>query len=297
MNASGPAGRALRLGVRLAAAAALAWPMAARAILGVGDVVYDPSNTAETINLLRQAQQEFDRLGSLLGVSTREFDQLVSLAAALGDPTEAAAFSQPLTPAALQDLVRGLPGLGQADLGSLLNQEGWIDAFFGQAPSAWEQAVGQPDASYRAILVAPAAERAGGTGAPAGAAADYSRWYSSLSPEDQYTLAGRAAVDFSDLLAGDWLGRDLQRRTNLEGLAAAAQAARDLAARARTSADQQRAQAQIAAGTNGILLQSAAQGAEAAEAEVRAVQAEVRMLQEEADGRRAEAIVRLDTAP
>ena len=62
----------------------LAAPAAARAVFGVGDVVYDPANTTQTINVLRQAQQEFDRLGTLLGVSTRQFDQLVRLSTAVG---------------------------------------------------------------------------------------------------------------------------------------------------------------------------------------------------------------------
>ncbi|HVW22055.1 MAG TPA: hypothetical protein VHC86_12645 [Opitutaceae bacterium] len=276
----------------LAALLALAWAAPARAVLGVGDIVFDPENTAQTINVLRQAQQQFDRLGSLLGVSTRQLDQLLSLAAALGDPAEAAAFSRAATPAELQAAVRAVPGLAAADLSTLFNPQGWLDAFLGLPPAQWDLAVGRPNAIAGGLWAADGAERAGSA-----EPADYAQWYSGRAPEDQYNLARRAAADLSGLLAGAWLQRGRERRVRLEALAAAAAADRDRAGRAQTSADQQRARAQLAARANDILLQSSAEAAETAEAQVRAAQAQAGLLREAAEARRDAEEMALDAPP
>src|SRR5580700_3871651 len=128
---------ALRRLFPLAAAAAMAWPAAARALFGVGDVVYDPANTAETINVLRQTEQEFDRLGSLLGVSTGQLDQLLLLAAAIGNSGEASAWASPPSLDLLAAKLRALSGLEDSDLEALFNSAGMLDAFLGLSPSEW----------------------------------------------------------------------------------------------------------------------------------------------------------------
>ena len=280
-----------------AAAFALAWPSPARAIFGVGDIVFDPNNTAQTINLLHQAQQEFDRLGSLLGVSTQQFDQLVSLTTAIGNATEAAPFLQPLSPVQLQDIVRTIPGLEEASLAALFNTTGQLDAFMGVPLDQWTQAVENPGSYYRSILVSPAIARVGTSAGLTAAAVAYAQWYAQRSPEDRYNLGGGASVDFSNLMAGDWLQESRQRRVNLQGLAAGSQDAQAKAAKAQTLADQQHAQAQLSGNTNAILLESAAQATNANEAAVRAVAAQSRLLQDENEARRNGEELRLDAPP
>jgi hypothetical protein len=276
--------------------AAAVWPSRAHALLGLGDVVYDPANTAQTINLLRQAQQEFDRIGSLLGVSTRQLDQLLALATALGNPAEAAQFARPLTAAQLQDLVRSLPGLAGADLSALLNPQGMIDPFLGVPPPAWAVGAGRADAEVAAITSAPGTERAG-VATSANPAAGYAAWYASLQPEDQANQGRRAAVDLSNLSAGAWLQGGPQRRTNLQALAAADQQAGATAGQARTASDEQHAQAQLAASTNSILLETAVQGIESSEAGVHALQAGNAVRQEQAEDRRNADVLRIDSPP
>lgn len=278
----------------LLALAGLARPPPARAFLGVGDLVYDPAATAQAINLLRQAQQEFDRLGSLLGVSTRQYDQLLALAASVGNAAESAPFAVPASPAELQAAVRALPGLAGADLGILFNPSGMLDAFLGQTVDAWTQAVENPTGSYRAVLAGPALTRAGAAPASAAPALAYAQWYSTRSAEDQLNLGAPAAADFAAALASDWLGAARDRRVALQALAAEAQGAGAQADRARTVSDQQHAQARLGAGTNAILLESAAQSAGAGEAAVRALQAQNRILQDQGESWRNAEELQLD---
>jgi hypothetical protein len=277
--------------------AALAWPVAARALLGIGDIVFDPTDTAQTINLLHQAQQEFDRLGSLLGVSTRQFDQLVALAAAMGNATESAAYASFPSTSQLQNAVRAVPGLQDANLNALFNTNNLLDAFLGVPLSSWTQAVENPNAYYRAILVDPAIARVGASADLSSASIAYAQWYAALSPEDQANAGARSAADLSNLLAGDWLQNAKQRRVNLDALAAADQTARNQASQAQTLADQQHAQAQLSAGANAILLESAAQNTDAAEAGVRALHTQSLILRDQDEGRRNAEELQLDAAP
>ena len=274
--------------------AGLAVSPGAHAILGVGDIVYDPTATAQAINLLHQAQQEFDRLGSLLGVSTRQYDQLLSLATALGNARASAAQGGTASPAQLQEAVRGLPGLPAADLGTLFNANGALDAFLGVPPDRWAQAVENPGGYYQAVLVDPAIARIGAAAGLASPAIAYAQWYAARSPEDRGNLGARAAADLAAVLASDWLGGTRDRRVNLQALALESQGAGAQAGRAQTLADQQQAQARLSAGANAILLESAVQNAGAGETTVRALQAQNRILQEQEDSRRNAEEMRLD---
>jgi hypothetical protein len=282
---------------RLLALILAAWPFAAHAIFGVGDIVFDPDNTAQTINVLHEAEQQFDRLGSILGVSTQQFDQLVSLTSAIGNATEAGPFLQTLSPAQLQSSVRSIPGLQDATLDALFNPNGQLDAFMGVPLGQWALAVENPTAYYRTILVNPAIARVGGSAGMAQPTIGYAQWYAARTPEDQYNLGPRASVDFSDLLANDWLQNAKQRRVNLQGLAAGGQDAQAKAGQAQTVADQQHAQAQISAGTNAILLESAVQNADASETTIRAIHAQNQILPDQGEARRNADELRLDSPP
>ena len=272
----------------------LAWPVRARALFGAGDIVYDPANVAQTINVLHAAQQQLDRLGALFGVSTRQFDQLVGLAAAVGNAGEAGAFGHPLPAQDLQQLVRSVPGLSGADLQALFNTESQLDAFLGVPAGLWVQAIEHPTAFYRDILVNPAINRAGASAGLGSPAIAYAQWYAARSPEDQANLGGRAATDISDLLAGDWLQAAMRRRVNLQALAAESEAAQTEAGRAQTLADQQHAQSRLSAGANHILLEAAAQAADAQETTARAANAQTRIFQEADEARRNAGELQLD---
>jgi len=283
---------------RLAAAGlALAWPMRSRAIFGIGDIVFDPANVQQTINVLQASQQQIDRLGSILGVSTRQFDQLVRLATAIGNSGEANPFGRPLSQDQLRSLVQATPGLENAQPGSLFNTTGQLDAFLGVPIDLWTLAVENPTAFYRDVLTAPAMARVGASSGNTPAAAAYAQWYSSRGPEDRSNLGGRAAVDVANLLAADWLKDSMQRRVNLQGLSAKAQAAEQDSGRAQTLADQARTQAQLAATANQVLLESAAQAAGAEETALRAAGAQSQLALEQNDARRDAAEMALDTPP
>jgi hypothetical protein len=275
----------------------LGTPATTRALFGVGDIVFDPANTLQTINVLRETQQQFDRLGSILGVSTQQFDQLVQLTTALGNAVESAPYQLEPTPGQLQQAVQSAPGLASADLGALFNPNGLLDAFLGVPLDQWTQAVENPVGFYRNILVNPAIERLGqsaGLGTPAVA---YAQWYAARSPEDKDSLGAAAAADLSGLLAADWLGGARQRRVNLEGLSAANKDAGNRAGNARTLLDQQHAGAQLSSATNSILLETAAQNADAAEAAVRTAGAQSRILEDQGEKSRDAGEMRLDAPP
>ena len=283
---------------RIAAAGfALAWPLRSRALFGAGDIVFDPANLAQTINVLRTAQQQFDRLGSILGISTRQFDQLVGLATAIGSPAESGSFGRVLSPDELRGLVQANPGLENAQLGPLFDTTGQLDAFLGVPLDRWTLAIENPTAFYRQILTAPAIARVGGSAGMTPAAVAYAQWYSSRAPEDQANLGGRAAVDVAHLLAADWLNDSKQRRINLQALSAKAQAAEGNSGPAQTLADVARAQAQMAATTNHVLLESAAQAAGAQETALRAAGAQSELILEQNDARRDAAQMQLNMPP
>jgi hypothetical protein len=287
----------LRL-VRLAIAlAVLATPHRSRAIFGVGDVVFDPANVTQTINVLHAAQQQFDRLGSILGVSTSQFDQLVGLATAIGNATESNTFGRPLSSDQLRTLVQANPGLEGADTSRLFNTTGQLDAFLGVPLGLWTLAVENPTAFYRTVLTAPAIERVGSSAGLTPSAVAYAQWYSNRSPEDQANLGGRAAVDVSNLLESDWLKGSRQRRVNLQSLSAMAQASENASGQGQTLADQARSQAQIAATTNRVLIESASQAAAAQESALRAAGAQSVLLQEQNDARRDAAQLQLNLSP
>jgi hypothetical protein len=284
--------------VRIAAAGlALAWPLRSRALFGVGDIVFDPANVEQTINVLSAARQQFDRLGSILGVSTQQFDQLVSLATAIGSSAESGPFGRILSQNELQSLVQTIPGLESAQLGSLFDTTGQLDAFLGVPLDQWILAVQNPTAFYRDILTAPAIARVGSSAGLTPAAVAYAQWYSSLTQEDRANLGGRAAVDVAHLLAADWLNGSEQRRINIQALSAKAQEAESDTSHAQTLADVAHTQARIFATTNHVLLESAAQAADAQETALRAAGAQSELLLEQNDARRDAAEIQLNMPP
>jgi hypothetical protein len=271
-----------------------AHPVESRAILGVGDVVFDPENTAQTINVLLQTEQEVQRLGTLLGVSTQQLTALLQVGAAIGNATEATSFSQPLTPLQLQASVGSIPGLQGSSLSALFNTNGQLDVFMGVPLSAWTQSVQTPNDYYRTILVNPAIERVGGSVGMNAPEVAYTQWYAARTPEDQYNLQVPASVDLASLLTNGWLETAQQRRVNLQALAAANQDAQTKGAQSQTLSDQQHAQSQASTTTNSILLETAAQNAGANEAVVRAAHAQVELLSDENEARRNADAVRLN---
>ena len=279
------------------AAAALFFPAQSRAIFGAGDVVFDPANVTQTINVLHAAQQQFDRLGSLLGVSTGQFDQLVNLAAAIGSSAESNGFGRAPSADQLRALVQANPGLANASTSSLFTTTGQLDAFLGVPLEAWTLAVENPTSFYRTVLTAPAIERVGDSYGLTPGAVAYAQWYSSRSPEDQANIGSRAAADVASLLESDWLMGSKQRRVNLQGLSAMAQAAENNAGQGQTLADQARSQSQIAATTNRVLLESASQAAAAQETALRAAGAQRALIQEQSDARRDAAQLQLNMEP
>jgi hypothetical protein len=286
---------AYRIGLRFALLAGLLAPPRIYALFGVGDIVYDPTSVAQMIDLVNQAKQQYDRLGSLLGVSTHQLDQLVLLAGALGNPTEAAAFTRASTPAELQGMVQTVPGLETATVDQLFRPDGTLDAFLGLPVATWIAAIENPQKYFRAALIQPASARvAEAIGLPGLSAARYSQWYGTLSAEDQLNLAPRAAADLAGLMGADWMEGARGRRTNLQTLAIGNQSDAQSASQALTLSDQAGAHAKLAVRSNQILLETAAQAAAAQEATLRAVGAQHALLNADRDERRDAAEMLLD---
>jgi len=278
----------------LACAALGCWPLRSRALFGVGDIVYDPASVAQTINLVQQARQAYDRLGSLLGVSTQQFDQLVQLNLALGNPAEAAAFASAATPAELQALIQTIPGLEQAQLSTLFRPDGQLDAFLGLSVANWAAAVENPERWYQQAATLPAATHSGASLAAPLSAAAYAQWWTARSAEDQRNLAPQAAADLAAIMAAEWLQNSRTRQTNLQGLAAGNQTDAQSAGQAQTLVDQGKAQAKLSERTNQILLEHSAQSTSAQEATLRSVSAQQTVLESEQEERRNAAALLLD---
>jgi hypothetical protein len=263
---------AYRIGLRFALLAGLLAPPRIYALFGVGDIVYDPTSVAQMIDLVNQAKQQYDRLGSLLGVSTHQLDQLV-----------------------LQGMVQTVPGLETATVDQLFRPDGTLDAFLGLPVATWIAAIENPQKYFRAALIQPASARvAEAIGLPGLSAARYSQWYGTLSAEDQLNLAPRAAADLAGLMGADWMEGARGRRTNLQTLAIGNQSDAQSASQALTLSDQAGAHAKLAVRSNQILLETAAQAAAAQEATLRAVGAQHALLNADRDERRDAAEMLLD---
>lgn len=273
-----------------------AHPLTSRAIFGVGDVVFDPENTAQTINVLLQTEQEVQQLGTLLGVSTQQLTALLQLGSSIGNAAEATSYSQPLTPIQLQASIGSIPGLQGSSLNALFNTNGQLDVFMGVPLSAWTQSVQSPNDYYRTILVDPAIERVGGSVGMSTPEVAYTQWYAARTPEDQYNLRTTASVDLASLLTNGWLQTTQQRRVNLQALASANQDAQTKGAQSQTLTDQQHAQNQASTTTNSILLETAAQNAGANEAVIRAVHAQAELLSDQTEAQRNADQLRLNLA-
>lgn len=277
------------------AAVLLARPVPTWAIFGVGDIVYDPSNTAETINVLRQAQQQLQRLGALLGVSTEQLDQLLNLTTAIGNAAQALPYARAMTPAQIQGIINSIPGLEGVDLNALFNPLGQLDIFMGVPLDQWIKIIEQPNEYFRTILVNEAIQRAGNAVGLKDPEIAYVQWYASRAASDQYNLSVRAAVDLSNLLTDRWLENTKQRRVNLQALSAANTEAQTKASEAQTLIEQQHAQAHLDANTNAILLETALQTADANEAAVRAMHAQNQLLEAQNEAARNADALRLNT--
>ncbi len=273
----------------------LARPVPSWAIFGIGDVVFDPSNTAETINVLRQAQEQLQRLGALLGVSTEQLDQLLDLTTAIGNAAQALPYARSMTPAQIQGIIRSIPGLEGVDLNALFNPLGQLDIFMGVPLDRWTKIIEQPNEYFRTILVNEAIQRVGNAVGLNDPEIAYVQWYTSRAASDQYNLRVRAAVDLSNLLTDRWLENTKQRRVNLQALSAANTEAQTKASEAQTLVEQQHAQAHLDANTNAILLEAAVQTADADEATVRALHAQNQLLEAQNEAQRNADALRLNT--
>jgi len=285
--------KALRL---LALAALCVWPLRSRALFGVGDIVFDPESVAQAINLVKQAQQAYDRLGSLLGVSTQQFDQLLQLNLALGNSAESAAFAQAATPAQLQALIQGIPGLEQAQVSTLFRPDGQLDVFLGLPVSTWAADDETPDRFYQQVATIAAAGRSGTVSTTPLTGSTYAQWWATRSAEDQRNLAPQAATDLAAVMSSEWLQNARTRRTNFQTLSAGNLSDAQSAGSAQTLADQAKTQAKLSVRTNQILLEQATQAVAAQEATLRTVSAQQTLTETEQEERRNAAALQLDGA-
>jgi hypothetical protein len=233
----------------------------------------------------------------MMGVSTRQLDQLLQLALTIGNRGEAEAFLATPSSLQLEALVRSNPGLETANLAGLFNTTNQLDAFIGLSLDQWIQSVENPQTYYRDLLIVPAIARIGASYDLSSPAISYLQWYTTRTSEDRNNLTAAAPADLAHLLSSDWLGRARERRLNIQGLAAASQDAQSKAAQAQTLADQAHVHAQLQSNTNAILLETAAQAVDAQEAAVRAADSQNLLIQEASETQRNSAEIRLDLPP
>ena len=229
------------------------------AIFGAGDIVFDPANVAQTINVLKAAQGQLDMLGTILGISTKQLDQLTNLAFALGNITDSKSISPALTDLQINDILKFTPGYDTLNLNKLFDKNGILDAFMGVSLKQWIQAVENPTNFYRQNMINSALARIGSNADLTSPTIAYTEWYSTLSLDERHILNDKANADLSDLLNSYWLGESKTRLVNLQELSVQSRAASDESIKAASLSDQQRTQTQLEGITNNILLEAASQ--------------------------------------
>jgi hypothetical protein len=229
------------------------------AIFGAGDIVFDPANVAQTINVLKAAQGQLDMLGTILGISTKQLDQLTNLAFALGNSTDSKSISPALTDLQINDILKFTPGYDTLNLNKLFDKNGILDAFMGVSLKQWIQAVENPTNFYRQNMINSALARIGSNADLTSPTIAYTEWYSSLSLDERHILNDKANADLSDLLNSYWLGESKTRLVNLQELSVQSKAAYDESIKAASLSDQHRTQTQLEGITNNILLEAASQ--------------------------------------
>ncbi len=250
------------------------------AIFGAGDVVYDPANVAQTINVVKAAQSQLDRLGSLLGISTNQLDTLTNLTKSFGDSSNLNRINHILTPKDLSDILNTNPAYHNYNLNTLVDINGILDAFLGISFDGWIEAIENPLNFYSASLINPAISRIGAsTGIPNPTIA-YTQWYATQTINDKANLNLKMQNDITDLMNTDWFSESKTRKINLQELATRSKYAENNSANATTLTDQQRSQGQLGSINNEILIETAAQTVAAQEAVLRTTALENKNLQQ-----------------
>jgi hypothetical protein len=239
------------------------------AIFGAGDLVYDPANVAQTINVVKAAQSQLDKLGSILGISTNQLDMLTNLVSYIGNSSNLRSVNHILNQQELLDLFSSDPNYKNSNLNALLNSNGILDAFLGMSMDQWILAIENPTDFYRKALINPAINRLGSTSGLSNPTITYTQWYATQTPDDKINLNFKIQNDINDLMNSDWLGESKTRIINLQELATRSKSALNNATNATTLADQQRSQGQLESINNDILIESAAQNASGQQAVLR----------------------------
>jgi len=239
------------------------------AIFGAGDLVYDPANVAQTINVVKAAQSQLDKLGSLLGISTSQLDMLTNLTKFVGNSSNLQSTNHILTQNELYDIFKSDPAFQNGNLTALVNTYGILDAFLGISMDQWTLAIESPMNYYRKALINPAINRLGSSSGLTQPTIDYTKWYADQTSEDKVNLNIKVQNDITDLMNSDWLAESKTRIINLQELAARSKSALNSATNATNLADQQRSQGQLQSINNDIMIESAAQSASSQQALLR----------------------------
>ncbi len=264
------------------------------AILGTGDIVYDPANVAQTINVLKAAEAQLDRLGTLLGVSTRQLDQLTGLAIAIGNAKDSIQTSSLINGSLISASLNEVPDIQTTSVNTLFDTNGLLDAFMGMKLDQWIMAIEKPTDYYRREMINPAIARIGSSSGLTTTAIDYTQWYAAQTSEDQSNLSPKVEYDISNLLDSQWLAETKTRRINLQQLSVQAKQASDTANSAANLSDLQRTEVQLGKVTNEILIETAAQAASSQESSLRTNAAQSKSFQNLLNTNRDSALILLN---
>ncbi len=264
------------------------------AILGTGDIVYDPANVAQTINVLKAAEAQLDRLGTLLGVSTRQLDQLTGLAIAIGNAKDSIQTSSLINGSLISASLNEVPDIQTTSVNTLFDTNGLLDAFMGMKLDQWIMAIEKPTDYYRREMINPAIARIGSSSGLTTTAIDYTQWFAAQTSEDQSNLSPKVEYDISNLLDSQWLAETKTRRINLQQLSVQAKQASDTANSAANLSDLQRTEVQLGKVTNEILIETAAQAASSQESSLRTNAAQSKSFQNLLNTNRDSALILLN---
>jgi len=248
-------------------------------IFGAGDIVYDPANVTQTINVLKATESQLDKLGSLLGISTSQLDMLTNLAISIGQSSNTRNINPILSQEQLSNTLSSNNGYSNSNLNALMNSNGVLDAFLGMSLDQWTQIFENPLNYYRNVMINPAINRIGYDSNLSQPTVAYAQWYANQSPEDRANLSIKFENDINELLNSDWLEETKTRKINLQELAIQSKSAQDNSTNATNLSDQQRSQNQLNSINNEILIESATQASAAQDAILRTASLENENLQ------------------
>jgi hypothetical protein len=186
------------------------------ALFGVGDIVFDPSNYAEIIQLYNEGRQQVDSLSGILGINTQQLTTMNGVLSSMGTAGNLTNFPTGISQNQLLSLVQGqlgVQGMDLSSIGKFLNPTGVFDVFLGQPTSQWQQMVSSPLGYFGSTLRSDATTRIGGNIGQTPPEIAYTQWVGAMTPSEVSANSTGITLTASQLLLNDYY-QDAQTRHN-----------------------------------------------------------------------------------